>query len=959
LNDFDARSVKYQNEFEKEFGTVDPNQDWSMATRSTANFNLSGMKGNAIVNVFNGNPNASRNAKILGSATINNGIGSFNFYSIKGVDNVYVQVKQDGKTTLTKQCALENGNIFVGEFATRAFSGDDACPTTQRTDENATAVYTYFKNIKSTNVIKGIKYPSEATYESDDNVKTLEGWVAYAKANVNQWGNGSPFTDASIYKYVKISGYNFDNVVLKGEEYVTENADGTITYYFAGKTANPSWLSTQSVEAWQYNVKQNYSAIIAGTYSGPWTNESLKGCFITETCDKNAEGAMYGGLTDESTWVLKDNISNCYANVQPTFQYLNDVEKDAAPGWNMATGYSFFGDGNFFAESVSVWNDSKLGKYYDTETMKKMEQGYSILTTENQVIELPFVFGVTAYTNQFGYIYYKAENEDKIDPIALKHFVLIEDGRPSSNLYRDTWQTGTVVNGNSNGSAGDWFKDYKYTNAAGVERTINFNGTYADKDKDIVCYCSKENHSGIYSENEEDQKHLAGCYSPAEEYAIIASKSIIGTSYRPMFFGEKGDATTGSYQWPAGYKIIFWINTLSESTTDGDNLVANHPASCFTQQGGHFNYSIPALNHRLYHEYQGTITEGKDKTTFGQVQTISWSIKNSDGTSTTFLAFGDNSGDKDLNDMVFMVTAPNDEPDATVVVGPVKWHLNYNQSLDVTDGDLFDFYSLNIGASYTNPKKDEANSEPQRPGYEFIGWSTEPKATTGVKDIADIVHDENGAQYFAIWRGVGQPTVQSWIFACEDLGGSYDYDFNDIIWEISQESVENEDNTVTYQPVKVKLLASGGQLPVKLIYGTQIVGGNELHQAAYNGTANEEGRYTQVNVYSDVALVEPAATWELEGTSGKAMNIDEIKSKIKIWVDGSVVNADDYYVTQVREGDKTDVAPQILILPGDWCWPTEGTNIKETYNNFVNWVKDTKDADWYHYRVAGKFVKRF
>jgi len=1019
----DVKNAKYEQEFKQVFGNADPDQDWSMAARTTANFNLTGIDGTAVVKVYTSNPVHNHNAKVLGSATIQNGAGSFEFYSIEGKNDVYVMVQQGEKITFAGNYTIADGNLLVGEFATRAFSADDACPTTQRTDENATAVYTYFNNVTSTKVTDGIVYPSDSYPVKGGSLRTLEEWKAYAKnggtgLNGSETFNYTPFTDASLFKYSKIAGSDFSTLTtanlkeaatLNTEELIfwnnqaksqqewidfvkEETTANNYQYYndpypfttesivkVQNYTASWDWSnpvlkdgadvcsagslityngSSKSLAGWKADAANNVSNILNDTYNGPWSNEVLKECINIVTCEKTAEGAYYDGLTDETTWVLKENILIHYANVQPTFQYLNDVEKAAAPGWNMATGNSFFGDGNFFAESVSVWDSRKLGKYYDTETMKKMEQGFSILTTANQVIELPFVFGVTAFTNQFGYIYYKEENEANIDPLALKHFVLIEDGRPASNLYRDTWETGTAVNGNGNGSAGDWFYNYKYTNAQGVERTITFNGTNADKDKDIICYCSKENHSGIYSDDEENRKHLPACYSPAEEYAIMASKSIIGTSYRPMFFGENGDAATGSYQWPAGYKIIFWINTLSESTTDGDNLVANHPASCFTQQGGHFNYSIPALNHRLYHEYQGTITDGKDKNTFGQVQTISWSIKNSNGTTTTFLAFGDNSGDKDLNDMVFMVTAPNDE-EGTVVVAPVKWHLNYNKAWDQTDSDLFDNYSLNIGASYTNPKTSEgANSEPKRVGYIFKGWSTSPVASNGATEVSSTVPDENGANYFAVWEPVNpEPTAQSWIFACEDLGGSYDYDFNDIVWEVSQDvNTDAETGAITYSNVKITLLAAGGILPVQIYYGETAIG-DELH-TIFGGTAKDNGKYDQVNVNPDVALSAGVLVGEIAGTNEAAMDIDVLKTQLKLKVNGTIDASANYYVSAVRVGDKDDTAPQVLILPGDWCWPTEGTNIQEAYPRFSDWVKDTKNADWGSNKAEGKTMTR-
>lgn len=942
INGFDAKSHEYKVNFEKQFGEIDPNQDWSMAAQTVANVNMPEIKGDAVISVFNGNPNASKSAKVLGRSVLKNGVGSFDFYSVKGVNDVYVQIKQGKKVVYTNRYDIKNSAIMIGDFATRSFNDED-CPTTQGTGTNDLVKYTYFDNIRSTTETSGIKYPSTDPYESENNVRSREAWVAYTKTSSatgaygNTTYNYSPFTDESIFSFVKVTFDASKDVELKDSEHAEQNSDGTITWYRQSKSENPSNSVTQSVDVWKQEAINNYDGIKAGTYNGPWTNESLLSCFIKTPCGKDEAGATYDGLTDESTWVLKSDAQPRYIFVSPTFQYLKNVETAAADPISMSKFYSFFGDGNFFAESVSVWDGSKLGKYYDNATMRKMEEGYSVVTTENQVIELPYVFGCTAYSNQFGYIYYKAEDEDKIDPINLKHFVLIEDGRPASNIYRDGWgSAGTAVAGDDHGAANDWNYNYTYTDLGGKDVVITYAGTSDDKDKPVNCICDATVGSGIYSTS---GQHLDGCYSPAERYAAIASKSFYGTTYRPMFFGEDYSAEKGTYKWPKGYKIIFWINTLS--TSSDDNVIKNHPESCFTSSGGmggHFNYSDPTINKRLLHNYQGTLERSAEELkTFGQVQAISWTI---DGA--TFLAFGDVSNDKDLNDMVFMISAPNSDPDNTVKVAAIKWHLNYNGVHDVADGDLFDQYSLNVGANYTNPKKENgANSEPSRPGYNFKGWSTDEHATTGEKNISKTVANEYTVCYFAIWEPIApepDPEPQSWIFACEDLGGSFDYDFNDVVWEVSQPSTES-DGAVTYGDIEVRILAAGGTLPIKLVYGNTVIGG-EIHTTAFKQTASD-GKFTPVNVAKG-GLTEPAVLGTI--STNEKMNLETLKANFKLIVNDAE-GAGEFIVKAHQDGED-DKTPQILILPGGWRWPLEYKNIKSAYPKFAEWVKDSNEVNW-------------
>ena len=1112
----DVKKAAYAKNFEKVFGTPDPNQDWSMATLVKANVNLPGITGTAKMNICTGDPRLS-STRLLAQIMLKDGKGSIDFDAIKGSENVFVTVEQDGEYKVFSQYAIANGFLGIGDIqmpmtrvgvgnVTEVSSFSSTCPTTQRVDAEGNAVtaeYTYFNNIRSTTEIAGIKYPGDANYENSDVLKTLEEWVAYAKANVtyanNTLTNNSPFTDESIASFVKVSGSNFtdltadnmkDGCTTNEEDLITYNLWGTPTtktlqewiavaksenatpsnyqYNNGGAPFEPTAVITscaswddvdwtkvsyksgvevvpartaityngtsKSLAGWQADAAANVDAILAGSYNGPWPNDVLKACITTTPCSKSDAGAIYNGLTDESTWELKENTKTTYKFVYPTFQYLDKVEQSSSPAITLGDFNSFFGDGNFFAEGVSVWDGAKLGKYYDEATMRKMENGYSIVTTANQVIELPYVFGCTAYSNQFGYIYYKEADEDNIDPISLKHYVLIEDGRPSQNVYRDSWK-GTAVSSNGNKYAADKYYTYSFTDENG---NPTFSGNYITlegaKDDPFVCNCNESLSTGIYSD---EHKHLSTCYSPADRYAQIAAKSFYGTTYRPMFFGEDGNESQGTYEWPEGYKIVFWINTLAES--DQSAMLKDHPAARFTSDGnmgGHFNYSLPTINKRLFHNYQGTLTHTDEELkTLGQVQCISWTL---DGT--TFLAFGDMSGDKDLNDMVFMVSAPNSNPENTVVTVPVKWHLNYNAQHE--DNDLFDNYTLNQGASYTNPKKsDNSNSEPSRVGYTFVGWSTSPNATSGDKNISSTVPTNSTAtiNYYAIWEPIGKsytitwhknynpsvyssdcgkddpetdaadihkqekvgenetfskPTTDpaapsekrfkgwsltptgdilsdrwfenptnmtatgedenicfyaiyedapdpsgdpewvSWIFACEDLGGTFDYDFNDVVWEVRKDGVSGK--------VQARLLAAGGTLPFTLQYNsTKICTKAEVYGENNVSTVYE----TQGSAWYDVLTDK---NWTLSANS----------DKFTVLVNGgtsTIISGPTTGAPNNKEGNKT---PEVILVPGDWCWPIEGTCIKEAYKDFTNWVFSEEMTGWTSSKQSGKTVSR-
>ena len=50
----------------------------------------------------------------------------------------------------------------------------------------------------------------------------------------------------------------------------------------------------------------------------------------------------------------------------------------------------------------------------------------------------------------------------------------------------------------------------------------------------------------------------------------------------------------------------------------------------------------------------------------------------------------------------------------------------------------------------------------------------------------------------------------------------------------------------------------------------------------------------------------------------------------------------------VIKGPTSGDAPQMILVPGDWMWPTERVNIAKAYPEFEHWSQDSKAyCDWY------------
>ena len=189
---------------------------------------------------------------------------------------------------------------------------------------------------------------------------------------------------------------------------------------------------------------------------------------------------------------------------------------------------------------------------------------------------------------------------------------------------------------------------------------------------------------------------------------------------------------------------------------------------------------------------------------------------------------------------------------------------------------------------------------------------------------------------------------QSWIFACEDLGGSFDYDFNDVVWEFVKEyktvtTSTIEDGKTTLQSVttfaggKVRLLAAGGTLPIALYYGDTYLG--NIHEKF--GQTAEGGLYTPINVGTRVSA-EPVEI-QLPFTITQNTSVNDVYQNFRVEVIGT--NGQSYYITAPNR-NVNHTAPQIILLPGEWNWPREGVAITSAYPNFTNWVQNATWTNW-------------
>lgn len=229
--------------------------------------------------------------------------------------------------------------------------------------------------------------------------------------------------------------------------------------------------------------------------------------------------------------------------------------------------------------------------------------------------------------------------------------------------------------------------------------------------------------------------------------------------------------------------------------------------------------------------------------------------------------------------------------------------------------------------------------------------------------------------------------VQNWIVACEDLGGVWDYDFNDLIWAVSKEvstttTVSGTTGEVTetgMTDIYFQALAAGGTLEAIVEYNTSIALGpddsgwdnnawiqiGEIHKlVSRDDNAQTTGEGAQLNVWDIYGVTKDNIGNRIKigatiPTNSSDINVTSILKHFRIRVKGE---NGEYVVTSVTKqtgaNHKTHAgevgynanatnAPQFLLLPSGWAWPAEGVCINDVYG-LTDWVQDS-NPNWYWY----------
>lgn len=259
--------------------------------------------------------------------------------------------------------------------------------------------------------------------------------------------------------------------------------------------------------------------------------------------------------------------------------------------------------------------------------------------------------------------------------------------------------------------------------------------------------------------------------------------------------------------------------------------------------------------------------------------------------------------------------------------------------------------------SFANVELNYFNDVPRGAAFTYLG-----KTYLGIEDdsdydINDYVFEIGGVQ--GTTRDITpedhkyytKEEETSWVFASEDLGGSHDYDFNDVVWEFVQKFTISGEVGVArsivteFKGAYVRILASGGTLPVRIMYDGNAVGGKEVHQLFGQPESN---LYTPINVTGTKPSLAPIEI-PLASITEPVVDVNEIKDKFSVSVTGN--DGQSFFVKAPNVGE----APQVLLLPAGWDWPSEGTHITLVYPDFERWTDSMEENGWIA-RKQGSYI---
>ncbi len=193
-------------------------------------------------------------------------------------------------------------------------------------------------------------------------------------------------------------------------------------------------------------------------------------------------------------------------------------------------------------------------------------------------------------------------------------------------------------------------------------------------------------------------------------------------------------------------------------------------------------------------------------------------------------------------------------------------------------------------------------------------------------------------------------TITGWTVACEDLGGTFDYDFNDVVFQVYYVSGQDW--------VRIIPLAAGGTLPVYLYYvdtnlNEKLISKDEWHNH-FGATVGTYKSSDMINTCYGGADYERSVLPIYVKTGTTNFSMKEF---------ATTIGTAGFFRLKVERADGTMQSinapgsakePQVLVLPVDWRWPKELVRINTIYQDFGQWGENYSNGTWVENNVQNK-----
>lgn len=232
--------------------------------------------------------------------------------------------------------------------------------------------------------------------------------------------------------------------------------------------------------------------------------------------------------------------------------------------------------------------------------------------------------------------------------------------------------------------------------------------------------------------------------------------------------------------------------------------------------------------------------------------------------------------------------------------------------------------------------------------YQFLGFEDWHNGDFPTQSSSPSDFDLN--DFMVLFAGnlphVNDEETPGWVLAYEDLGNTFDWDYNDIVAKVQHVSGQ-EYATFT-------ALAAVGTLDSYVKYGANYITGtkatSEIHKMF---GATDAAPHAIINGYSKGEVSKPIVFAVPSDFSMTNLgNVSEMGGITLVVENNGEKVADVEYAAAGN-------TPKVICLPEfwydaemtykyEWAWPTEHSSIKHVYPEFAGWVASkTTNTDWY------------